>query len=104
MLIGRERFEEVYNTIKASACAGGSCTVLILVAPDCDAVCACQILTRLLRADNVPFKATPVSGYADVRRAASSCADQFSETRSVVLLNCGATVNAPPPRRRSLPR
>ena len=104
MLIGRERFEEVYNTIKASACAGGSCTVLILVAPDCDAVCACQILTRLLRDDNVPFKATPVSGYADVRRATAGLADHFGEIGSVVLHDCGATVNAPPPRRRSLPR
>ena len=93
MLIGRERFEEVYNTIKQSACAGGACTVLILVAPDCDAVCGCHILTRLLRDDNVPFKVTPVAGYGDVAAATVDVADAFSEIRSVVMLNCGGTVN-----------
>ena len=79
MLIGRERFEEVYNTIKQSACAGGACTVLILVAPDCDAVCGCHILTRLLRDDNVPFKVAPVAGYGDVAAATVDVADAFSE-------------------------
>ena len=93
MLIGRERFEEVYNTIKQGACAGGACTVLILVAPDCDAVCACHILTRLLRDDNIPFKVTPVSGYGDVAAATSDASDEYSETRSVIMLNCGGTVN-----------
>ena len=93
MLIGRERFEEVYNTIKQGACVGGACTVLILVAPDCDAVCACHILTRLLRDDNIPFKVTPVSGYGDVAAATSDASDEYSETRSVIMLNCGATVN-----------
>ncbi|KAH8065390.1 hypothetical protein JL720_12807 [Aureococcus anophagefferens] len=63
MLIGRERFEEVYNTIKQSACAGGACTV------------------------------TPVAGYGDVAAATVDVADAFSEIRSVVMLNCGGTVN-----------
>ena len=93
MLVGRERFEEVYATIRQSACAGGGQTVLILVAPDTDAICACQILARLLRDDNIPFCTKPVSGYADVRAATAAVAEAGSEVRTAVMLNCGATIN-----------
>ncbi len=92
MLVGRERFDEVYATIRQSACGAGQ-TVLILVAPDTDAICACQILCRLLRDDNVPFCTKPVSGYADVRAATEDVAQQFSDIKTIVMLNCGATVN-----------
>ena len=56
MLIDRERFDDVYEAIKEKAVDGGACSVVILVAPDCDALCACRILTFLLRNDNVTFK------------------------------------------------
>ena len=92
MLVGRERFDEVYATIRQSACGAGQ-TVLILVAPDTDAICACQILCRLLRDDNVPFCTKPVSGYADVRAATEDVSQQFSDIKTIIMLNCGATVN-----------
>ena len=79
MLVGRERFDEVYATIRQSACGAGQ-TVLILVAPDTDAICACQILCRLLRDDNVPFCTKPVSGYADVRAATEDVSQPVSYT------------------------
>jgi len=46
MLITRTGFRGVYDTIRddATASAGG-CTVLLLVALDCDAICAARILT-----------------------------------------------------------
>ena len=47
----------------------GGCTVLLLVAQDCDALCACQILTSLFRSDNISYKIKPVSGYDDIRAA-----------------------------------
>jgi len=43
--------------------------VLILVALEPDALCACRILTALLKRDYIPHKIHPVGGYADLSRA-----------------------------------
>ncbi|KAL2352763.1 CDC45 family [Cryomyces antarcticus] len=42
--------------------------VLILVALEPDALCACRILTALLRRDYIPHKIQPVAGYGDLAR------------------------------------
>ncbi|KAL2871912.1 cell division control 45 family protein [Aspergillus lucknowensis] len=43
--------------------------VLILVALEPDALCACRILTALLKRDYIPHKIHPVAGYGDLSRA-----------------------------------
>lgn len=43
--------------------------VLILVALEPDALCACRILTALLKRDYIPHKIQPVSGYGDLSLA-----------------------------------
>lgn len=43
--------------------------VLILAALEPDALCACRILTTLLKRDYIPHKIQPISGYADLARA-----------------------------------
>lgn len=43
--------------------------VLILAALEPDALCACRILTTLLKRDYIPHKIQPVSGYGDLTRA-----------------------------------
>lgn len=43
--------------------------VLILVALEPDALCACRILTSLLKRDYIPHKIHPIAGYADLTRA-----------------------------------
>ena len=42
--------------------------VLVLVALEPDALCACRILTTLLKRDFIPHKIQPVSGYGDLSR------------------------------------
>ncbi|TKA76802.1 hypothetical protein B0A49_02390 [Cryomyces minteri] len=42
--------------------------VLVLVALEPDALCACRILTALLRRDYIPHKIQPVAGYGDLAR------------------------------------
>ncbi|KAJ2904378.1 hypothetical protein MKZ38_008163 [Zalerion maritima] len=42
--------------------------VLILVALEPDALCACRILTTLLKHDYIPHKIQPVAGYGDLER------------------------------------
>lgn len=43
--------------------------VLILVSLEPDALCACRILTTLLKRDYIPHKIQPVAGYGDLARA-----------------------------------
>ncbi|KAL4909837.1 CDC45 family [Aspergillus multicolor] len=43
--------------------------VLILAALEPDALCACRILTALLKRDYIPHKIHPVAGYGDLARA-----------------------------------
>lgn len=127
MLVGRNQFDSVYAMVKEAAAQGNACSVIIFVAADCDAACACRTLTTLLKSDNVTHKVRlvvgdcggwtrcvvqvqPVSGYDDVRRVSEGCVSSLldslldssldaarslegGEVRSVVLLNCGASVD-----------
>lgn len=43
--------------------------MLVFVAPNCDAMCACRILSYMLRADAVSYKIKPVAGYGDIATA-----------------------------------
>jgi hypothetical protein len=43
--------------------------VLLLVALEPDALCACRILTALLKRDFIPHKIKPIAGYGDLARA-----------------------------------
>uniref|UniRef100_A0A7S3K5P6 CDC45-like protein n=1 Tax=Aureoumbra lagunensis TaxID=44058 RepID=A0A7S3K5P6_9STRA len=91
MLLGRERFEDVYTTILETAAEeAGSCSVVLFVAPDCDALCACRLLTTLLKQDNVVYKVLPVSGYSDIAEASQNL---DASIRSVIMINCGAMIN-----------
>ena len=46
--------------------------ILILVALEPDALCACRILTALLKRDYIAHKIQPISGYGDLERAGQS--------------------------------
>ena len=46
--------------------------VLILVSLEPDALCACRILTALLKRDYIPHKIQPISGYDDLSRIGQS--------------------------------
>ncbi|KAI1763744.1 CDC45-like protein [Hypoxylon sp. FL1150] len=72
--------------------------VLILVALEPDALCACRILTRLLKHDYIPHKIHPVAGYGDLERAGQELVRPMMETRGgsggvVVCLGVGGMVD-----------
>jgi len=46
-----------------STSSSASAAVLILVAPDVDALCAARLFAKLLREDDVPYRVVPVDGY-----------------------------------------
>lgn len=111
MLWPREEFHAAYGQIKHDGIKSGGCSVLIVVALDVDALCACEILTSLFKADFLSYTLLAVRGYDDILRIREARIRddngnvKASELRSVILINCGAIVNvmellAPPPHMR----
>ncbi|KAF1977630.1 CDC45-like protein [Bimuria novae-zelandiae CBS 107.79] len=72
--------------------------VLLLVALEPDALCACRILTALLRRDYIPHKIQPIAGYGDLNRAAEDLIRPMRTTQGgsggvVVCLGVGGMVD-----------
>ncbi len=72
--------------------------VLVLVALEPDALCACRILTTLLKRDYIPHKIQPVSGYGDLARAGEEMVrpmrtDEGGSGGVVVCLGVGGLVD-----------
>ncbi|KAH7328030.1 CDC45 family [Stachybotrys elegans] len=75
--------------------------VLILVALEPDALCACRILARLLKHDYIPHKIQPVSGYTDLERAGKDLVAPMMESKGgsggvVVCLGVGGLIDLGP--------
>ncbi|KAK5998341.1 Suppressor of nda4 protein [Cladobotryum mycophilum] len=75
--------------------------VLILVALEPDALCACRILTRLLKHDYIPHKIQPVAGYTDLEKAGKELVVPMMESQGgsgglVVCLGVGGMVDLGP--------
>lgn len=72
--------------------------VLLLVALEPDALCACRILTALLKRDYIPHKIQPISGYGDLARAGEQMVRPMRTTEGggggvVVCLGVGGLVD-----------
>ncbi|OCL12286.1 CDC45-like protein [Glonium stellatum] len=72
--------------------------VLLLVALEPDALCACRILTALLKRDYIPHKIQPIAGYGDLARAGEELVRPMRATDGgsggvVVCLGVGALVD-----------
>lgn len=72
--------------------------VLILVALEPDALCACRILTALLKRDYIPHKIQPVAGYGDLARAGEELVKPMQTTNGgsggvVICLGAGGLVD-----------
>ena len=75
-----------------------SAPVLVLAALEPDALCACRILSALLKRDYIPHKIQPVSGYADLSRAGNELIKPMKSTEGgpggvVVCLGVGGLVD-----------
>uniref|UniRef100_A0A8C3Y700 Cell division cycle 45 n=1 Tax=Catharus ustulatus TaxID=91951 RepID=A0A8C3Y700_CATUS len=64
--------------------------VLLLVASDVDALCACKILQALFQCDHVQYTLVPVAGWQELETAFLEHKDQF---KYFVFINCGANVD-----------
>ncbi|XP_012510408.1 PREDICTED: cell division control protein 45 homolog isoform X1 [Propithecus coquereli] len=64
--------------------------VLLFVASDVDALCACKILQALFQCDHVQYTLVPVAGWQELETAFLEHKAQF---HYFVLINCGANVD-----------
>lgn len=64
--------------------------VLVMVALDVDALCACKILQFLFKCDNVEYSLVPVSSKSDLIRGFHEHKDQY---KRMLLLNCGGNMD-----------
>ncbi|XP_050601402.1 cell division control protein 45 homolog [Macaca thibetana thibetana] len=64
--------------------------VLLFVASDVDALCACKILQALFQCDHVQYTLVPVSGWQELETSFLEHKEQF---RHFILINCGANVD-----------
>nr|CAB3229254.1 cdc45 protein [Phallusia mammillata] len=64
--------------------------VLVMVALDVDALCACKILQSLFRCDNIQYTLVPVSKKSDLVREYEEHKEQ---NKHIILLNCGANID-----------
>ena len=65
------RYGDAYNRILAAhrrSPLTSASSVIVLVAPDVDAICAARMLADLFKQDDVIFRIIPVSGISELER------------------------------------
>lgn len=97
MYLPRSLISKLYTHLQSTR-HPSSPPVLILVALEPDAVCACRILTRLLKHDYIPHKIHPVAGYSDLEKAGTNLVNPMMESEGgsgglVVCLGVGGMVD-----------
>ncbi|VUC21822.1 unnamed protein product [Clonostachys rosea] len=97
MYLPRSLISKLYTHLQATR-HPLSPPVLILVALEPDALCACRILTRLLKHDYIPHKIHPVAGYSDLEKAGADLVTPMMESQGgsggvVVCLGVGGMMD-----------
>ncbi|KAI0065481.1 CDC45-like protein [Artomyces pyxidatus] len=93
----RPSYAEAYSNILAAhrrSPLTSASSVIILVAPDVDALCAAKMLAELLKQDDVMHRIVPLSGIADLERMRDELMT-YAELHTLILLNIGAILDLP---------
>ncbi|KAJ7261312.1 CDC45 family [Mycena haematopus] len=69
-------------------------SVILLVAPDVDALCAARMLADLFKQDDVMYRIIPVSGVSELEKVRDELV-MVSELHTLILLNMGAILDLP---------
>ncbi|KIM87549.1 hypothetical protein PILCRDRAFT_85952 [Piloderma croceum F 1598] len=69
-------------------------SIIILVAPDVDALCAARMLADLFKQDDVMHRIVPVSGIAELENVRDDLLT-YSELHTLILLNIGSVLDLP---------
>ncbi|OSD08699.1 CDC45-like protein [Trametes coccinea BRFM310] len=69
-------------------------SVIMLVAPDVDALCASKMLADLFKQDDVMHRIIPVSGHAELERIRDELTT-YSDLHTLIMFNMGAILDLP---------
>ncbi|EGD77460.1 hypothetical protein PTSG_08555 [Salpingoeca rosetta] len=92
MRITTDRFANAFDDIRKRALSDG-CSVLILVAADCDALCAYHMVKDLLRAEYIKYKMMSVENQVDLENSKTTIKESQGQIKVVLMINCGGTVD-----------
>ncbi|KAF8894481.1 CDC45 family [Infundibulicybe gibba] len=90
-------YAEAYTNILAAhrrSPLTSASSVIMLVAPDVDALCAARMLADLFKQDDVIYRIVPVSGVEELQRVRDELAS-YSELHTLILLNMGGILDLP---------
>jgi cell division control protein 45 len=96
----RPSYAETYNNILAAhrrSPLSAASSVIILVAPDVDALCAAKMFAELFKQDDVMHRITPLSGIADLERMRDELITYSEVCRVVIFICLGLTDVLPAP-------
>ncbi|KAL0578140.1 DNA replication initiation factor cdc45 [Marasmius crinis-equi] len=93
----RSSYAEAYNNIltahRRSPLTSAS-SVIMLVAPDVDAICAARMLADLFKEDDVIYRVIPVSGISELEKVRDELMG-YQELHSLILINMGGILDLP---------
>jgi cell division control protein 45 len=95
----RPSYAETYNNILAAhrrSPLSAASSVIILVAPDVDALCAAKMFAELFKQDDVMHRITPLSGIADLERMRDELIAYSEVCRVVIFIICLGLIDASP--------
>ncbi|EJD02326.1 CDC45-like protein [Fomitiporia mediterranea MF3/22] len=90
-------YEQAYHDILAthrSSPRSSASSLIMLVAPDVDALCAARMLTDLFKQDDIMHRIIPVSGIDELMRIRDEMVSNV-ELRTLILINMGAIFDLP---------
>jgi cell division control protein 45 len=94
----RPSYAETYNNILAAhrrSPLSAASSIIILVAPDVDALCAAKMFAELFKQDDVMHRITPLSGIADLERMRDELIT-YSDVCHATIFICLELINALP--------
>lgn len=94
---GRFSYADAYSNVIAAhrrSPLSSASSIVILAAPDVDALCAARMLADLLRQDDVIFRIRPVSGLDELERVRDELR-LITELHSLFLINMGGVMDLP---------
>ncbi|KAH7909249.1 CDC45 family [Hygrophoropsis aurantiaca] len=93
----RPSYAEAYSDILAAhrrSPLTSASSVILLVAPDVDAICAARMLADLLKQDDVMHRIIPISGVVELERVRIELIT-YAELHTLILFNMGSILDLP---------
>ncbi|KAF5391946.1 hypothetical protein D9757_001797 [Collybiopsis confluens] len=88
-----QAYANMLKTHRASPLTSAS-SVMMLVAPDVDALCASRIMADLFKQDDVVYRIIPISGISELERVRDELAT-YTDLHTLILFNMGAILDLP---------